>query len=205
MSRGGCGMEDGVSRERPCPGHVQALSSAPFLTVPMVSVEQMKNLLHSPSSSLWVSGDGDRVQCAGTGAAGSAGAVGACEGDLKVMGDYQALPEGFEVNQHLSGKAPCSVHRRAGGIGRSFIYGEGQHPVEACHEKSLICLCYNKGLQLLGEAQAKVSAGQGFSRPCCHRSVGTLAFNSGCDLCFTKGRTEMTLIPVQILQNKCMP
>lgn len=34
-------MDEGVTRERPCPSHVQVCSSAPFLTV-SVSVEQMK-------------------------------------------------------------------------------------------------------------------------------------------------------------------
>lgn len=73
MNREWCGMEEGVTRERPCPSYVQACSSAPFLTVPMVSVQQMK-VYHTPLfPSLCMCGvnsRGDRVQCAGTGAVG---------------------------------------------------------------------------------------------------------------------------------------
>lgn len=44
---------------------------------------------------------------------------------------------------------------------------------------------------------------RGSADPVAHRSVGMLAFNPGYGLGFTKWKTEMTLIPVQIL-HKCL-
>lgn len=65
-------MEEGVTREKPCPSRVKVCSSSPFLTGPMVSVQQMK-VYHTPLLSLGIwgmSSHGDRVQCAGMGPVG---------------------------------------------------------------------------------------------------------------------------------------
>lgn len=46
--------------------------------------------------------------------------------------------------------------------------------------------------------------GSGSAGPLAHRSVGILAFNPGCDLAFTKWKTEGALNAVQIRHNKVL-
>lgn len=141
------------------------------------------------------------VQGQGLQAQGSEGTVRTCEaGDLKGM---EELPLWSEPVYVWQSSLQCPL--QGWGHGK-VIYGAGQRPGEACHEQSLVCFCYDKGFQLLGEAQPRT----GFSWPGVQQTLlpqilGSLAFNSGCDFCFTKWATEMTLIPVQILHNKCMP
>lgn len=51
MNRGGCGMEEGVTRERPCPSHASVLfSSTSHCPDGFSRVDE--SLLHLPSSLL---------------------------------------------------------------------------------------------------------------------------------------------------------
>lgn len=107
------------------------------------------------------------------GAQVTAGAVGACEaGDLQVMGCLSGPSWGLWSEPAFVWQSSLQCPLQSWGH-RRVLYRAGQHPVEACNEQSLVLLCYDKSFQLLGETQPKVSAGQGFSGPCCHRSMGT--------------------------------
>lgn len=89
---------------------------------------------------------------------------------------------------------------------RKIPYGAGRHAVGVCHEQSSsefgFVIMKASGSQ--EKHATRLLMGRGSADPAAPRSVGILAFNPGCDLGFTKWKTEMTLIPVQIPHNKCM-
>jgi len=82
---------------------------------------------------------------------------------------------------------------------RRILYGAGRHLVEVCHEQSRmwVWLSYKEGCQLLAEACPRVTDGRGFSRAWCPQICGDSCFQS---TGFSKWKTEVVLVPVQILR-----
>lgn len=111
------------------------------------------------------------------------------------------------MSQHLSGKAPYSVHCRAGGIGRSYMEQDSIRWKPAM-SKALFYSCDEAEQSLCSSSWEKHNSrfqlARGSVEPVATDLWG-LTFNSGCDLCFTNWKREMTLIPVKIMHDKYIP